>query len=311
MDEGEMLRWEWTDVHSLSSLWRLRGDRGRMIWTPVEELDVCVLTLLSPLGTILWNLSEHHRAFTAGRSRFSIALSAREDATQRLDALCADLGVPRTSFLAYVPFGALTQPFGERYAPATLDPDYFLLARRHASIAVPSACRDAVSRYFHRLATVFGESAFMACPEDLVVEGSHEPEDTRLAISLGADAMSALQRRQAAAWLSHALEDEVPLATLGYVFGTFGAELSLHLDAPSSDRDAMEDVLRLRTRLLVDRASLPAVERAKASLETRGWESLALADLREELRGQLDARLCPFPVVQTDPFGAWRPGGYR
>lgn len=293
------------------TLQSMRSESGRMIWTPVEEFDALVLTLLAPRGTVFWNQSEYHRAFEAGRSRFSIALSMREDAMQCLDALCADLGAPRKSFLAYVPFGAFTRPFGDRHAPGILDCDYFLLARRHVSIAVPSACRGAVSRYFHRLATVFVESAFMACSEEIAVEGSHEPEAIRMAIGLGADAMSPSQRKEAIAWLSHAIDDAPPMATLGYLFGTFGAELALRLDPLAGDAGAVEQVLRLRTRLLVERASLPALGRAKASLETPGWEALALADLREELRGQLDARLCPYPIVQTDPFGAWLPVGRR
>ncbi len=305
VDEFEMTRWEWTDVHSLASLWSLRSEHARMIWTPVEELDACVLTLLAPAGRMFWDFSENFQACLAGQARYTQALSARPDATTHLDALCRELGADRASFLSHVVFGGLTRPFGERYFAADLGAEVFLLAQRHASIAVPQMCQQAVSRYFRRQSEVFAEDSFRACDEAATAAGGDESDAARAALGIAVEALSAGARMEAIDWLNRAMTQTDATHAIGLVHACRGANLALYRAPGASDLGAIEALLRLRARAVIEHGTLAAVETMKAALATPGWNQLAVADLREALLGMLDARLCAYPVIQTDPFASW------
>ncbi len=303
--ETEMTRWEWTDVHSLESLWGMRSGQARLIWTPVEELGAEILTVLAPGGRIFWDFSDAFQAFLVGQSRYAQALCARGDVVPHLDAVCRDLGIERASFLAHVVFGGLTRPLGDRYVPRELDPSYFLLAQRHASVAVPAACRDQVSRYFRRQAQVFGDHAFRGCDEAAVVSGGDESVAARNAISIGVEALGPEDRKSAIIWLTQALDEASVIDAIGLVHACRGVTVSMFRAPRDGELGDVESLLRLRVRAVVEHGTLAAVETTKVALATQGWDALVMADLREALRGMCDARLYGYPLIQTDPFAGW------
>ncbi len=307
LEEIEMTRWEWTDVHSLPVLWSMRGARARMIWTDIEELDAVLLTLLAPRERIFWNFGENHRAFLAGRARYALALQTGQATVSRVDELCREVGAARASFLADIVFAGLTRLFGDRYGPADIGTDHYLRAQRHVSVVVPSQCREAVSRYFRRQAGVFGDSAFLSCRETVAVVGGAEPDAVRAALAIGVEALNGQQRRDAIAWLAQALDGPDPRQDTGLALACTGTVLALFRAPAATALDEVAELLRLRVRFVVECGALSAVEATRATLATPGWDAVEVADLRELLIGALDARLCPYPILQTDPYAAWKP----
>lgn len=304
VDEIEMLRWEWTGIDSLASLWSLRGSRPQLIWTPVEELDAFVLNILAPAGHVFWDFSESFQASLAGQARYTMSLNDRPDVTAHLDALCRELETPRASFLSHVVFGGLTRRFGERYFFAGTDDDIFRVAQRHASIGVPSVCVESVSRYFRRQAQVFADRAFRTYDEAAIASGGEESDAARTAISLGAEALPGAARTAAIDWLTQAIGQPGALDAIGLMHACRGANLGLFRTPGADHLDSIGTLLRMRVHAVVEHGTLAALDTMKSALTTPGWDRVEVAELRETLRGLIDTRLHAYPVAQTDPFVA-------
>ncbi|HEY0505428.1 MAG TPA: hypothetical protein VGD42_18240 [Lysobacter sp.] len=271
-----------------------------MLWTPLPQVGLWVLNLLSPAGSVFWDAGDGYAMFAAGQSRHAQQWSLREAATREVSAVLRESGVAQRSFASQVVFGGITRSFGARFLPDELDPEFFLLAQRHGSIAVPEGQRSAVSRYFQRQAATFGARAFRVMDENLDAAGATVDTEALAMFSLGVDALSPAQREGilalfiAGAW--H------PGREFALVHACRGVNVALHAPVREADRSVAEALLRYRVAAVLGHGALPGIEATRAGLESPGWSSLALADLREELRGELDTVLSLHPLLQTDPF---------
>ena len=301
--------WDWSDTNSLESLRSLSGDSACLIWTSIEELDAFVLNVVAPKGHVFWDVSDGYAAFIRGAARFSQALSLSLETRDRLRDVLEEAGIERRSFCSHVVFGGLTRPYGDYFLPVHLGGDYFLLAQRHMSIGVPASCRPAVARYFHRQMASFGDRALRECAEhsSLYGNGIASGSLARSALVLPLDALSSDERFEALDAMENGHWQAGRDFDLSHACR--GIEIAL-LKPPAPDEvNSISALSRRRVELALDQGSLLVLERMKARLETPGWNSLSLADLREELRAALDTRLAGYPIIQTDPFGEWNPQG--
>jgi len=299
-DEIEISASEWTHVHSVRLLWAMRGTQAHMLWTPLPQVGMWMLNLLSPAAAVFWDAGNGYAAFVAGQGRHAQAWSMREGAARKALAVMREIGVDARSFTAQVVFGGMTRSFGERFMPEELDPDFLLLAQRHASIAVPDGSRSAVSRYFHRQASAFGARAFRTVDESHDAAGAMVDAEGEAMFSLGIDALSRAQRDEVLA--RFASGSWRAGKEFGLMHGCRGVNVTLYARICESDREASANLLRFRARAVMEHGSLPAMEATRAGLESPGWNSPALADLQEELRADFDACLGLHPALQTDPF---------
>jgi hypothetical protein len=274
----------------------------------VEELKVFVLNLLSPLQRVFWSFGRYG-AVRRGSNRVSHTISGRSDTKESLVSMLAELGGAKT-FFSHVLLGGLTRPFGDRFEPDSLEADYFLLSHRQDSIAVPTPCRPAVARYFQRLITVFGEDSTRPCDEHhSLARVGGGPEQAAELLAVPVEMMGKDQL--------HKLHDEVRQIGFSYINWVAGRDFEfaygnqggitvrLMRNPDPSSLNEISAILRFRVNVATIHCALPVVEQLKEQLDAAGWSALALADLREELRGILDARLSKYPIYQTDPFEAW------
>ncbi len=299
--------WEWSEFNSLEALWSLRGERGLLVWTPIEELEVAVLNILPPINHIFWSLSEYYTAFEIGRTQFSQALSGLPDTRQVLRDFLVESCIEPKSFCAYEIFGGLTRPFGEYFSPETRAVNYFLRAHRHMSLAVPLTCRPAVSRYFHRQENVFGDEAFRECDENYFIYGGQESigEFEKGLLHTAIEMVAPKRRREYLEFLQ-ANKNSIEAWRIGldvdFAYATRGIDAALLRKPDQSAVEEIAAIARVRADIAVKQCPLIVVQRFKDSLNTPGWDALDLADYREELRGVLDARLARFPIIQANPF---------
>jgi hypothetical protein len=300
-DEIEVSPREWAHVNNVRSLWTMRGARGQMLWTQLPQVGISMLNLLSPAGAVFWDAGEGYAAFVAGQTRNAQTWSMRDGASREVLGILSRNGIDARSFTAQVVFGGMTRSFGERFVAAELDPDYFLLAQRHASIAVPDGNRSEVSRYFQDQARAFGVRAFRAVDESLDAAGATVDPEGQAMFSWGIDALSRAQldevlaRFASGSW-SHDKE-------FGLMHGCRGVNVALYAQIREPDCEGLEHLVRFRVRAVVEYGTLSAVEATRAGLESPGWRSPLLANLQEELRGAFDACLSRYPSLKTDPFG--------
>jgi hypothetical protein len=204
---------------------------------------------------------------------------------------------------SFVLLTGLTAQYGDRFMPTDLGSDYFRLAQRHFSIAVPTSSRESVSLHFREQLKVFGPEALRSCDErtQLVSDASFNRDEKYqlLGMPLGAirdgGALADESRRlysSAAAWTAG--------VDLNILYGCPG-EISLALLDPvdSEMAQSLNYVARFRAHVANRICPLTVIERLSGELDTPGWTGLP--ELKDELAMNFQSRLSLYPVIQVNP----------
>ena len=305
MSERDLSRWELVDVHVGDSYRAIRNDDLLLWWTPFDELNLHVLNVFSPKGAIFWNIAEY-RTFQDGAAEFMHRMRDQEGFRDAFNGAIQDAGAERKSPFARRLLGGISRYFGTAYEPVPPQPSVFLDAFRHMSVAVPDACRPAVSRYFHRQAEVFGETATRACAEDVnLVLVDLPPGPMAEQLFCATVAVQPAPTRRAFTELARGVDDPHRFATADHFKFFRNAGVSLSPYGLTAGSDWFEDFVvlaRFRADMVMRHGALPVIEHAKAQLDDTEWNLLELADLREELRGVLGQALVSYPIIDTNPF---------
>ncbi len=263
-----------------------------------------VLNVLSPIEHVFWNTAEY-RAFRDGAHACMQPLVRKESTPGIVDNLIRDTGAGLKSELASELLGGLTGFFGDRYHPKHREQPSFLSAGRHTSIGVPASCRLLVSRYFHELGRVFGESSSRPCSEETSLYYGSDSDSTLA--GLLCDNILLMSEEQRHALLARirsgvdvlAIENPEHFAFTGNAIGISTAGIEVN----SAALDDFSEIVRFRVDTAIRHYSLLGVEKLlKYDLANKNWGLLCLADLRDELRGRLNAVLARYPVIETNPF---------
>jgi len=303
--EKEVTRWELPSV-DIANVYRAdRNDSIQLWWTPVEEFKAFALNVFSPLGHVLWNVAEYH-AFLDGFFEYKHSLRAKESTVSTLNEVIRDTGVELRSDLSYKLLGGFTRHFGDRYEPNYSSQPPFLSGHRHISIAVPESCQPTVSRYFHELLRVFGESSTRPCPEEQTV-GQLGEEDEKSFFNLLCRNVPTMPEQARHACLALIRSDVEILSSdrpEQFKFtGNSGVDISpLGMDPDYPWLGDFADIARFRVEMAIRHYSMPGIEKLKRDLASKEWGLLRLANLRDELRGRLSAVLARYPVIETNPF---------
>lgn len=303
--EKEVSRWE---LPSADAANLCRADRDGSIqlwWTPADELKSYLLNVFAPIDHVLWDFSEYH-AFGNGKFEYMHRLRLVESTASKLDALIRDAGAELKSDVADVLFGGFTRYFGDRYHPPQRSPAWSFSMGRHLSVAVPESCRLTVSRYFHEQHRVFGEASTRACPEDVSLAYDSRESDPTLAKLLCSNIlMLSEQERHAQLALIRSGVDVLAQRNPEH-FAFTGNAIGISTAGIEQNSGALGDfaeIARYRVETAIRHYSLRGVEKLlKYDLANKDWGLLCLADLRDELRGQLSTKLAAYPVIDTDPF---------
>lgn len=303
--EKEITRWELPGVDFANVYRADRTDAIQLWWTPVEELKAFALNVFSPVGHVLWNVNAY-RAFADGAFAYTQRLLQNESTVGTLNAVIRDAGAELRSDVAYKLLGGFTRAYGDRYEPPRSLLPAFLSGHRHLSVAVPDSCQPMVSRYFQEQARAFGESATRPCPEHerLVLTGEGDEQSLFGLLCKSVAAMSDSQRHSCLALMRSGVELLATDASEQFKFtGNAGVAISALGVAP--DCPWLGDfaaIARYRVEAAVRHYALPGIEKLKGDLAAKEWGVLCLADLRDALRGQLNAALAGHPVIESNPF---------
>jgi len=302
--EKEVTRWELPSVDIANVFRADRNDSIQLWWTPIHELKAYALNVFSPLGHILWNVNRYH-PFGAGAHAYMQVLLAKESTVTTLNEVIRDTGAELRSELSYELLGGFTRHFGDRYEPRDSQLS-FLSGHRHISVAVPESCQHTVSRHFHELLRVFGESSTRPCPEDQTIGQIGEEDEKVLSnlLSRNVPTMPEQERHACLALIRSNVDILRPDRPDHFKFtGNTGVGISpLGMVPDYPWLSDFADIVRFRVEMAIRHYSMPGIEKLKRDLASKEWGLLCLADLRDELRGQLSTVLARYPVIETNPF---------
>lgn len=295
-----MIEIEWSDekiVFTTPSIFlNIRNKEcPTVIRTRIDELDLYILNILSPMNTIFWSFGIFS---TMEKSRSNFEEKMRKLGQNYLHALLKKHSISKKSIVAYEFFAPFTKRMGDMYFPYNTlsDEQSDLLHKRHISTLVATSQYEEYINYFNDQISQFGNDAFRYSKENQSI--SITPKTSELIgykeMCIHPSKMSHEEKKRIYNTIHQSNYIESIDNLLRLLLGSLGGYNIAVTESIYQDSLA-KNIIFERVRTAIETSSLQVVERLPNRLNDLSWNRIVKD--RDNLLRLINMKLKAFPII--------------